>query len=479
MSQSTEDSGLDGRHEIQAHLVATLQALQRVEKEAGAAVPSWSSHLTHLIQVALGVVSGGPEPEQPGQPEPSAVQPDQVPAFAAVLRDKRNAAGLTQEDLARRSGLSKRTISNIETSGQAPSRSTLVRLLAVHELRLAVTDFSADVAVDPVWAPNIWFAPQYNPSELMQDIVHLVNGPGGELEQTHLYIEPQSANDYMSLCTSSPVTVGFRAAAPLEQIAAVAVKRSAGIGLDIAALGSGDGQSEVRFVQALARGRGDADDLRLYLLDISHTMLSVAYRHAKAVLKPTDTKIYALHANFHEMARYPILRAEAVPRRRRLYTLFGGTMANLDNEVRFFQQLAQCAAPDDLCALDFQLAFAPPDQPDEIRRLDPPLANQSVPQHRQWLIGPIERHCQGAAKIDLRVDLTTHCPVPGSYELDYVAQVRMRDGVERQFLTGRNKRYTAEPLAKCLEELGWDCLSTLRYGVGTQKTAAMMLLRKR
>ncbi len=40
-------------------------------------------------------------------------------------------------------------------------------------------------------------------------------------------------------------------------------------------------------------------------------------------------------------------------------SLLGSTMANLDNEVRFFSELAGCAVPGDLCALDFQIAAAP------------------------------------------------------------------------------------------------------------------------
>lgn len=476
--QSGNNSGLDGQNEVQAQLVATLQTLQRVEQEAGAAVPGWASHITHLIQVALRVLSG-PEPEQREPSDPSAVQPEQAHAFAAVLRDKRTAAGLTQEGLAERSGLSKRTISNIETSGQAPSRSTLVRLLAVHELRLAVSDFSPDVKADPAWAPNCWLSPQYNPSELMKDMVNLVNGPGGQLDQTFLYLEPQSANDYMALCTTAPVFVGFRAAAPLEQIAAEVVRRSAGGSLDVAGLGSGDGQSETRLTQAIARGLSPSADLCLYLLDISHTMLSVAYKHARSALSAAGVKVFGLHANFHELARYEFLRAGPASRRRRLYTLLGGTMANLDNEVRFFQDLGQCAAADDLCVLDLQLTYAPVERPDEIRRLDPPLATPGNPPHEQWLTGPIERHCEGLASIHLSTSLTTHCPVPGSYELDILGHVSMRDGLQRQFLVWRVKRYDPERLAKCLDELGWECLSTMKYGVAAQKTAAVMLLRKR
>lgn len=462
------------KHAMQAQLVATLQELQELERVPEVAASSWHGQVSRCIQMALSFLSSGD-----GSKEPPGLAPERVAEFAAVLRDKRKAAGLTQEQLAQSALLSKRTIYGIEAGKQAPSRSTMCRLLAVPGLNLAVSDFSTDVTLDPAWSPNCWLAPRYNPSELMQDMVNLLNGPGGQLEQTHLYLEPQSANDYMALCSTAPVFVGFRAAAPLEQIAAQTVKRCVGWGVDVAGLGSGDGQSEVRLVQAIARGRGASADLRLYLLDVSHTMLSVAYKHARSSLTIPGLAVFALHANFHELARYDFLRAAPATRRRRVYTLLGGTMANLDNEVRFFQDLGQCAAPDDLCVLDLQIVYAPVEDAEEIRRVDPPLANRGNPPHLKWLTGPLERHCHGSASIQLYTDLTTHCPVPGSYEVDFLGRVRMRDGLERQFLVWRVKRYDPERLAKCLEGLGWECLTTMRYGVAAQKTAAVMLLRKR
>lgn len=51
----------------------------------------------------------------------------------------------------------------------------------------------------------------------------------------------------------------------------------------------------------------------------------------------------------------------------------------------------------------------------------------------------------------------------------------MRDGMQLQFLGWRVKRYDPERL----EGLAWECLTTMRYGVAAQKTAAVMLLRKR
>lgn len=50
-------------------------------------------------------------------------------------------------------------------------------------------------------------------------------------------------------------------------------------------------------------------------------------------------------------------------------------MANLDNEVRFFSELAGCAVPGDLCALDFQIAAAPAERPEQILKRDPALTS--------------------------------------------------------------------------------------------------------
>lgn len=457
-----------------AHLVAALQALQALGGASGPADQPGGGYAAPLIQLALAVLSQGDSSH-----DPMTLGPERLEAFAAVLRDKRRAAGLGQEQLAKLASVSKRTIYNIEAARQAPSRATLCRLLAVPALRLHVSDFSSDITADPAWAPNCWFASRYDPSQLQADMVQLLNGPGGQLEQTYLYLEPASANDYMALCSSAPVFVGFRNQAPLEQIAAQIAKRFAGVGVDVTALGSGDGRSEVRLVQALASARGARPDLKLYLLDISHTLLTAAHKHATATLGSSVSEVFALHINFHDLARYPVLHSPRTGRRRRLYTLLGGTMANLDNEVRFFQDLGHCAAAGDLCVIDIQLAYGPAERPDEIRRKDPPLAGPYDPPHLKWITGPLERHCHGLASINLRIDLTTHCPVPGSYELNNICHVKMRDGLERRYMVFRVKRYDAERLEQCLDGLGWQCLATLKYGVGAEKTAAVMLLRRK
>ncbi|HKG39530.1 MAG TPA: helix-turn-helix transcriptional regulator [Conexibacter sp.] len=64
---------------------------------------------------------------------------------AAILRDARGRAGLTQGGLARRAGTSQATISAYEHGRKAPSVATLERLLAATGTRLTATPASAPV----------------------------------------------------------------------------------------------------------------------------------------------------------------------------------------------------------------------------------------------------------------------------------------------------------------------------------------------
>ena len=66
----------------------------------------------------------------------SPVSRQQWQHFGALLRDRRNAAKLSRLALAHRAKLCDSTIKFIETARHPPSRSTLIRLLSVAELRL-------------------------------------------------------------------------------------------------------------------------------------------------------------------------------------------------------------------------------------------------------------------------------------------------------------------------------------------------------
>jgi len=107
--------------------------------------------------------------------------------------------------------------------------------------------------------PNAWFLPKYDRRALLDDIPQTCNATNGRIEQTCLYLDDQSAADWLAVCS---------VCASLRQAGAV--------------------------------------DLRLYLLDISHCLLAVAHKHAIESFGGA-VHVDALRGDFHHMGRYPVL----------------------------------------------------------------------------------------------------------------------------------------------------------------------------
>ena len=62
----------------------------------------------------------------------------------------------------------------------------MLKLLAVPELNLRVSDIEPDAELShgATWTPTSWFAPQYDPVAMVADMVEVLNGEGGQVEQT-------------------------------------------------------------------------------------------------------------------------------------------------------------------------------------------------------------------------------------------------------------------------------------------------------
>ena len=269
---------------------------------------------------------------------------------------------------------------------------------------------------------------------------------------------------------------------PLQQ-AAREVRDSIGrAGLDVVALGAGDGKQEVRLVQhLLATGeRETAGDVRLYLLDISQPLLSAAYQYAAEHVGSQGVYVCAIQGNFHHWPQYTQLHhAPERAHRRRLVVMLGNTVGNLDNEARFFQHTLTGLVPGDLLLMDVGLAFGSPDQPEEIKRSDRALSTGFQGAYQEWLSGPLERYCVGAKSVSLRPSLDLRSAIPGSYAIDALATVKLENGKQRRFSVFRFKRYDPERLGEVLRHLGWELLLSVPFGVeATHPVAALMLLRK-
>jgi len=390
-------------------------------------------------------------------------------SFGTLLQSRREEAGLSILELARKTGLTRNTIHNIEQGLTTPSPQTLKLLAGVKALRLSELS-NRDSPSDA------WCTAQYNPMEMTRAMLAMLNGPGGQVEQTFWYLDPQSASDWHALSNSEQYITLFRSKLPLDKLAERIVKLSKGIGLDVDGLGCGDGKTETSLMQRLADSMPPPPDLQLYLLDISHVLLAEAYRTALDSLAPRRIPVFPMHGSFHDIAKTPALYMHPTSIRRiRVFLMMGATIGNIENEPAFFRNLAACAQPGDLAVLDCQTVRAPADQPELIRQMDI-NAKRATEAHTSFLSGPLIRHCRGLRGISLRRELSTLCPVPGSYAIQHWADVEKEDEPDRHFLIWQNKRYDLPKLGECLLSLGWSTVQTWKYGPEDQ--AAVLLLQK-
>jgi uncharacterized SAM-dependent methyltransferase len=212
-------------------------------------------------------------------------------------------------------------------------------------------------------------APQLDAVNMLEEFKQRLDSYGGPIEQTYAYLDAESALDYYTMTIDPRFAATYRHPMPLEEIAKKVIESIGKVPMDLIALGPGDGELETRFAQGLVSEQpGDIPDLRFYLLDISQPLLSKAHRRAKDKLDAKrGVTVVGMWGNFHYLPLYEQLFYSPA-KRRRIFTLLGYTMSNLDDERRFFRDSLSGAAPGDLALIDFRVVFAPSDQPALVRR---------------------------------------------------------------------------------------------------------------
>ncbi len=455
-SSQTAMSDLDIAQQLQ-HLLNELEFRQSTSRHG--------EDIAQHLRAALAILTA----------QDAATADSRERSLGELLRKRRERADLSLAQLAKMAGLAKNTIFNIEQGAHSPNAETLRRIWSVAELGLSPTDLTSSSGE---WRPNSWVPQGYDPVQMTLNLIRIVNGPGGSVEQTYLYLDGQSAADWLSICSTESFAESYRKTRPLEAAATEIARLVRAMPLDINALGPGDGKSEVALVGQLL-DLLPAGDMRLHLLDVSHPLLVASWNLALATFQGRHVDVLALHGDFHKLTLFEPLQAGSNARsRRRLYTFLGYTLANLDNEIRFFESLTACSAPGDLCLVDLQTAFATPDKPDEIKTKDPSLKGSPPRAYVEWMTGPIRRYGRGVRDVTLEYDLGTECVIPGSYEINLVANVELFTGQRKRFVVGRVKRYNPERLGEALRARGWSVESVRLYGGPTGKGAALMLLRR-
>ncbi len=461
-------------HAAMFHLQQGLQALRSMSPGKGATRRAAYRELVELQQQAISLLHIHFAPDE----ERTASD-----GFAEHLRQHRDEAGLTQDQLAHLSGLSLSLIRKLEQGKNAPTRNALLSLCAVPELKLvprALNSASSGRDGSVKVAPNWYVSPGFDSVQMIGDLAQQLGGGGGTIEQTYVYMDHKSAFDWIALCNSPGYTASFRDILPLGAAAQGVREITGQVGLDVIALGPGDGRNEVRMVQNLLEV-SDQPSIRFYLVDASQPLLSRAFKHAMDTFDDQPgVFVCAIQGNFHHLARYTQLHyTPARSHRRRIYTMFGGTLGNLDNESQFFRSALVAAAPGDLLVLDISFAFVSPDNPAEVWRSDPALARPIPPAHERWLGGPLWRYCVGVTDIKFSYQLDTDRPIPGSYGLQFIAEVSATGNTTRRFCMWNVRRYSLPELAHCLKKIGWDVVGQYPFGKAGGPAAALLVFKRR
>ena len=401
--------------------------------------------------------------------------------FGEALRQHRDESGFTQEQLAEHAGLSASLVRKLEQGSKLPTRDTLLRLCSVPELKLIPQEISTLPAIRERsyrLAPNWYVPPGFDAMKMLSEFTSQINGGGGAIEQTHVYLDHKSALDWIQLC-NMPKYQAWRDCFPHEDTAACIRSVVEQAGLDLIALGPGDGKTEVQLVRSILSD-GERANIRLYLLDASQPLLGRAFRHAMDSFDDLPGMfVCAIQGNFHHLPRYMQLHyTPARSHRRRIYMMLGCTLGNLEHEPHFFQHALSGAAPGDLLVFDVEYAFTESTNPSEIREKDPAFAAPVSEDVQRWLSGPIQRYCRDAHNVTMSLVLDVNRPLAGSYGIQFVAKVQLLGGQTKEFTMWQVRRYQPQSLVDCLRGLGWQHIGLMPFRGSKTRPRGVFLFQK-
>jgi transcriptional regulator with XRE-family HTH domain len=406
-----------------------------------------------------------------------------IQQFGEVLQQHRLAAGLTQEQVADYAGLSLSYVCKLEQGRKPPARKAVLALCSVPDLKLVPTEVTALPAVRESshrHAPNWYVSPGFDSVSMIDELAQLMNGSGGSVEQTFVYLDHKSALDWIQICNAPAYVTSYREGFPGQSLAKTLRETLGPVGLDLIALGPGDGKSEVRLVQHLLR-EYDAPSIRFYLLDISQPLLSRAFKHAVDTFNDhPGVFVCGIQGNFHHLPRYAQLHyAPARSHRRRIYTMLGNTVANLDHEPLFFQNAFSGAAVGDMLLFDLDFGYTTVADADEIRRRDPVLHRPVGELHQRFLGGPIQRYCHDAQSISFSYRIDTDRPIAGSYGLQFIATVGLPGKRTKEFCMIQARRYEPKSVIRCLAKFGWESCGMFPFTGSETRPRGLFLFQKK
>lgn len=402
-------------------------------------------------------------------------------AFGTLLRDRRNAAGLSRAALGRRCKLSEAMIKLVESASRAPTRKTLIRLVGVTELGLSWDDVallggdaplsgSSPSSEETALRLNCLVAPRCDPVRLEAELRRLLHGAGGHVDQWAAYHDPRSALAYVAT-SHQGLSGALRDGYPIPRLADCITRHAGDSALRIIALGIGAGALELRLAQQI-QSETDARDLELCLIDLSAPLLCAALDAATDALSSFPMRCWGVLAGFAHLPQLTHAYAEtgSTPRRR-VFVLLGETLADLEHESRFFAHQMQGAQPGDLLVVDFLHAVTPSER-------DPLLLFVPSALQQEWLLGIGRRYWPSQARADLALVLEPYPLLRSSYAVTARARLWLDKQRYKDFSLYRFKRYEPAAVVEALRVCGWELLTSIPIEAGRYRASAL-LLRKR
>lgn len=334
---------------------------------------------------------------------------------------------------------------------------------------------------------NTFEVPGFLPNRITEEMERVLESEGGYLDQCFLYWEHQNAKAWAHLTEQKEYLPqhGF----PYQQVSQSIVSclknslKASNNKIEILAIGPGNGKKELHLSQELVETIPNLNHMLINLLDISQPLLTESRNNAETIFSgDSRVKAWGLRGNMEDLPQYYPLRFLKMKPRPRVITLIGGILGNLPNESFFIRNITRAFNKGDLLVIEVSGIYAASDDPKNIEIKDPRL-NGRLP--KLWndrierlLKGPFERH-YGRRLQDIAItpvlDTSSNC-IEGSYAVNMLADLLLKDQTTKQFIVQRFVRYEPNALIHMFEQLNWSIIDAWRFG--KQKDYLLFLFQK-
>lgn len=275
--------------------------------------------------------------------------------FGALLRARREDAGLSRRALAQAVGLSESTIKFVEMGRILPSSKTVARLAKAPLLRVGVAHRTPThpAAIGEVLLPPSGKTiphEQFERAKYLSSLQKTLRGAGGVIPFGSLFLASQSATAYLDYVRSSAWIARSREAMPMATAAQAIGDRRSGKGLLVIVLGIGDGQLEMRLIRNLVLQ--DQRAVMVWVIEINALLLETAMRQLAVEKELSRVKRLAMLADFQR----PPDRLEyvtAFPHSWQRLVVVLGSVGYLETPHSLFKEvLHRVTRPSDLVLFD-------------------------------------------------------------------------------------------------------------------------------